>query len=112
VRERFAAHVILHRRWVDAVGYLVPPMLASTMTDFWVNELADVIGRRRFLPMVLVEHMHPTFRKRDRDATDERRWNQDSYMRPTVLYADPVLAARRVADAERLQEVMQRVETA
>jgi hypothetical protein len=112
VRERFAAHVIVHRRWYAAVGYLVPPMLASTMTDFWVNELADLIGRRAFLPNVLVEHLHPTFRKRERDATDERRWSQDQYMKPSTLYADPVLAARRAADADRLQGVMNHVEIA
>ena len=84
----FAAHVILHRNWIDVVGYLVPEWFPSTFCDMWVNELADRLDRRVFLPDVLVEHLHPSWRKREPDATDELRERSDRTYEPGRVFVE------------------------
>jgi hypothetical protein len=51
--------VALDRRIVDVLGYMAPPELRHRCTGlFWV-ELARTLGTGRYLPDVVVEHMHP-----------------------------------------------------
>lgn len=60
--DKFGPHPFLHRRWVDAIGYFIPPYFPSDYGDNWINEIADNLGRRRYLPFI-VEHMHFKFGK-------------------------------------------------
>lgn len=99
--ETFAAHVILHQHWLDAVGYLVPPFLVSDHCDTWVNELADLLGRRVFLEDVLVEHMHPVWGKREYDDTDRVRDLAHIQTEPERVYQQ--LQQRRAEDLFKLQ---------
>lgn len=71
-REALATHGFLHRRWVDAVGYFLPPLFSCDWNDVWLTEVADAIGRRVILPFV-TEHQHYSFDLRPRDRTDEER---------------------------------------
>lgn len=66
--ERFGAHPIVSRKWVDAVGYFIPPYFSSDFGDKWVNDLANSIKRRVYLPFV-AEHMHFMFGKAQKDQT-------------------------------------------
>jgi len=68
----FGAHPIVHRKWVDALGYFIPPYFSSDYGDKWVNDLANTIGRRVYLPFI-VEHMHFLFGKATKDATTLER---------------------------------------
>jgi len=82
----FAAHPIVSKQWVDALGYFIPPYFSSDFGDKWVNDLANGIKRRVYLPFV-VEHMHYMFGKAVKDQTTlerlerherdkpEHRWN-------------------------------------
>lgn len=56
---RMATHGFLHHRWTETVGYFVPPHFSSDYNDQWLSEIADRLGRRRFLPEVYTEHLHP-----------------------------------------------------
>ena len=60
-----ATHGFLHHRWTETVGYFVPPHFSSDYNDAWNSEVADRIGRRRFLPEVYTEHLHPAIRGAD-----------------------------------------------
>lgn len=71
--ERIGTHGFLHRNWVEAVGYFVPPYFASDYNDLWLTEVADAIGRRVYLEDVLTEHMHPVVGKGPLDQTHQER---------------------------------------
>ena len=45
-RKNFLTHGFLHRNWVETVGYFVPPYFSSDFNDTWLNEVADMIGRK------------------------------------------------------------------
>lgn len=68
----FGTHGIISRRWVDTVGYFVPPLFSSDYNDKWLNDVADMLGRRIFVPFV-TEHMHPAFGKGEWDLTHRER---------------------------------------
>lgn len=71
--NRLATHGFLHRRWVQQVGYFVPPLFASDYNDLWISYVADQLGRRVYLPDVYTEHMHPVAGKGPWDKTHAER---------------------------------------
>lgn len=101
---RFGSHGFIHRRWVDAVGYFVPPYFSSDWNDAWLNEVAEMLGRRHFIPELYTEHMHPAVGKAPLDRTYEERFVRHAADNVDALYAS--LAHERVADAEKLRRVM------
>lgn len=64
-------HGFLHRRWVETVGYFVPPYFSSAYNDTWLTNVADQLGRHLYLPDVYIEHMHWSFGKMAKDQTAE-----------------------------------------
>lgn len=102
---RLGTHSFLHRRWVETLGYCCPPYFSSDYNDTWLNELADRIGRRVYLPDVITEHMHFVVGKGPRDRTHEERIERHRRDGVDELYAS--LAPERVKDAEKLRAVMQ-----
>lgn len=70
--ENFGAHGIVHRKWVETVGYFIPPHFSSDYGDTWLNEVAKSIGRSCYLPFI-VEHLHFMFAKAPLDETYRAR---------------------------------------
>lgn len=74
-------HGMIHKNWVDTVGYAVPPYFSMDYIDTWLNQVADMIRRHVQLPDVLTEHMHVGFGKAevDQNYTDrtERGWKDN-----------------------------------
>ena len=102
-REALATHGFLHRRWVETVGYFLPPLFSCDWNDVWLTEVADKIGRRVILPFV-TEHQHHSFDKRERDQTDmerEQRGRDDD-----VVGLFKRTAKDRERDAAKLRKVM------
>lgn len=97
---KFGTHGFLHRRWVEAVGYFVPPYFSSDYNDTWLNDVANALGRRVFLPFV-TEHMHPLFGKAEWDKTHKERLERHKKDKVDDLYRD--LAPKREKDAEKLR---------
>lgn len=102
--ERFGTHGWLHRRWVDTVGYFVPPYFSSDYNDTWLNDVANMLDRRVYLPEVYTEHLHPNFAKAPWDATHRERLERHQRDNVDQLYAS--LAAERNADAGKLREAI------
>ena len=102
--ERLGTHGFVHRRWVDTIGYLTPPYFAHDYCDTWLNEVAGMIGRRRFLPDVSLEHLHPDVQKAPMDDTYREHIEAGRRDNVAALYAS--LAHERRADAEKLRAVM------
>lgn len=73
---QIATHGFLHRRWMETVGYFVPPFFASDYNDLWLTEVANALGRRVYLHNVYTEHMHPIVNKAELDITHQERLNR------------------------------------
>lgn len=102
-REALATHGFVHRRWVETVGYFLPPLFSCDWNDVWLSEVADMLGRRVMLPFV-TEHQHHSFEKREKDQTDferEERGREDD-----VVGIFERTKQDRVQDAAKLRAVM------
>jgi len=101
---RFGTHGFVHRRWMETVGYFVPPYFSSDWNDQWLNDLANALGRRVHLPDLFTEHRHYVFGKAPRDATYAEREERGARDNVMQLYRDT--AAERDADIAKLQAVI------
>lgn len=104
--ERIGTHGFLHRNWIETVGYFVPPYFSSDYNDLWLTEVADALGRRRYLPEVVTEHMHPVAGKGSWDQTHQERLERHQRDDVDGLYRR--LAPKRAADVAKLREVVLR----
>ena len=102
--ENLGTHGFLSRRWVESVGYFVPPYFSSDYNDLWLHDVAGRIGRRVYVPEVFIEHLHPDAGKGEWDRTHLERLERHKRDNPGSLYRD--LEGHRAADAEKLLAVM------
>jgi hypothetical protein len=98
--NQFGTHGFLHRKWVDALGYVLPPYFSSDFGDTWINDIANSLGRRVFLP-ILTEHMHPLWGKAKLDKTYQERLERGEKDGVRELYVS--LAHKRKEDAEKIK---------
>lgn len=94
----------LHRRWMNTVGYFLPPYFSSDWNDMWINDVAVELGRRVFLPYVWTDHMHPLTGKGEWDQTHQDRLERGARDNVGQLYVD--LAPQRAEDVRKLREAM------
>lgn len=97
-------HGFLHRNWIEAVGYFVPPYFSSDYNDLWLTEVADALGRRRYLNDVYTEHMHPVIGKGTWDQTHQERLRRHQQDDVAAIYARTL--PERNADIVKLQAVI------
>ena len=97
-------HGFVHRRWVETVGYFVPPLFSSDWNDVWLTEVAQMIDRARPLPEMVTEHHHWSFGKADRDQTHVER--EERGERDGVVELFKRTRPERERDAEKLRAVM------
>ena len=63
-----ATHHIIHRNYVECLGYFYPPFFDFGYSDTWMFQVAQSVGRIQFLPL-LFEHMHYSMGKGEMDQT-------------------------------------------
>lgn len=103
---KVATHPFLHRRWVETVGYFVPPLFASDWNDMWLTEVADALGRRRYLPDIYTEHLHPAAGKYYLDQTHLERLARHSFWDCDRLYRET--GTERSEDIAKLRAVIEK----
>ena len=103
--NNFAAFPTIHARWVEAIGYFAPPYFVGDCADSWLNDVANDLGRRRYIPFT-TEHLHPLFGKALSDATYNERKDRELRDNPTTLYDR--LLPERLRDVEKLRAIMER----
>ena len=101
--DALATHGFVHRRWVETVGYFLPPLFSSDWNDVWLTEVADEIGRRVKVPIV-TEHMHYSFGKAEYDLTHQEREQRGAADNVVELFKKT--KPERISDAEKLKAVM------
>jgi hypothetical protein len=97
-------HGFVHKRWIEAVGYFLPPHFSCDWSDVWLNQVAAAVGRIVYLPDVITEHMHPTVGKAVLDRTHQERLERGRRDDVASLYQR--LKHERAADAAKLRAVM------
>lgn len=65
--ERLPTQVAMTSDIVQTLGYMAPPTLIHTWADNAWHDLGHAIDRIRYLPDVVVEHMHPLAGKASQD---------------------------------------------
>jgi glycosyl transferase/beta-hydroxylase protein BlmF len=102
--DRFGTHGFIHRKWMETVGYFVPPYFSCDWNDTWLNDVANMLGRRHYIEAIYTEHMHPDFHKREKDQTDLDRIDRGQRDGVMALYQEKL--PEREADAAKLRAVM------
>lgn len=106
IRMAIPSHPLVHRRWIEVVGYFSPPWFTCGACDVWLNEIAKFLDRKHFIRFV-AEHMHPTVGKSEVDETYwERLIPTEERDKSTALYAE--LFLERLRDAEKLKAEIDR----
>jgi hypothetical protein len=97
--RRMGTHGFLSREWVNTVGYFTWGEFPADYADTWLNEIANMIGRRVYIPSILTEHLHPLAKKAEWDQTHKERLARSDRGR---LYR--ALRGQRIEDAQKLRE--------
>ena len=98
----FGTHGMIHANWTDTVGYFVPPYFSSDYNDTWLNDVANALGRRRYVN-VLTEHMHFAFNKGPLDETHRERLERHARDNVDALYYSAEHETLRGQDVEKLK---------
>lgn len=86
--ENIPTQVAMTSDIVQALGFMAPPTLTHLYCDNYWKDLGEQAGCLRYLPGVVVEHLHPIAGKAEWDE-GHRRVNQPAmYQRDGDAYAD------------------------
>jgi len=56
--HRLATHPFISRKGMDVVGYFYPATGPIAVTDVWLHQAYKTIGRLRYRPDIITEHLH------------------------------------------------------
>ncbi len=103
--DRFGPHAFVHRKWVETLGFFIYPYYTSDFGDAGLNELADRIGRRRFVPFD-IEHHHFSYGLCEPDENTLERLARHKEDDPDSIYYSPEKMQERAEHALKLAAVM------
>jgi len=101
--DRFGPHPFVHRKWIETVGYFIPPYFSSDFGDAWINEVASHLKRRKYIPFIM-EHMHYQFNKAQIDQTTRDRLERHDKDRPEQIWGQK--GNERMENVRKLGAVM------
>jgi hypothetical protein len=94
--ERIPTQVAMTSNIVREVGFMAPPTLTHLFVDNYWRDLGQGAGCLRYLPNVVVEHLHPFANKAPWDAGHMRVNAPEMYQRDQLAYS--AYAAAHLAD--------------
>lgn len=106
--QAHASHPFLSREWCDALGTATVEYFSADWNDTWMNDLADKVVRKHYVPDLWVQHLHPDDPSLGVVVDDTYRENRERCVRDrnAERYASAEMEALRVADAAKLRAVM------
>lgn len=107
--NNFGTHGLLHRKWVETVGFLFPPLFSSDYNDTFLNFVAKSIGRHREID-IYTEHMHFCAGKANIDQNTAERLQRHAADRPDLIYASDKVQNMILDAAAKLRTVMDCIE--
>lgn len=86
--QNIAVHPFIHRRWVNTLGYVLPPYFKYWYADNWLTDVAKAVGRFIYLPNIMIQHVHgitgrdETYIKNEGFINEARQvWNSTANLR-------------------------------
>jgi hypothetical protein len=76
--ERIPTQVAISSSIVKALGFFGPPGFTHLNVDLTWKDMGEALGKLRYLPDVIVEHMHPANGKAEEDSG--YKWANSSFM--------------------------------
>lgn len=101
-----ATHGFVHHTWVDTLGYFTPPYFSCDYGDAWLHDIAARVGRLRYMPDVVTEHMHPNVGKAAWDQNHLDRVARGQRDNVSQVWADTW--QEREQGAETLRKLMEK----
>jgi hypothetical protein len=92
-------HFMIHKRWIDIVGYFVPPGYRDMYVDTFCNSVARMVGRLEWLP-IYIEHKHYTNGGPYDQTAQERMANVNKGDESGQLYLQSTMS--RIQDAHKI----------
>lgn len=93
--SKLATHQVLHRNYVECLGYFYPPIFNYGYSDTWMHDVAKEVGRTVYIPM-LFEHLHYSFGKSELDQTYKDKLDTN----PNEIYGDLYRATKYLRDID------------
>jgi hypothetical protein len=84
--ENLPTAAFLSYRIVAKLGFMAPPVLRHLYVDDFWRDLGKASGRLKYLPDVIIEHMHYTIGKSAQDDTYDRNNNAKSASQDRMAY--------------------------
>jgi hypothetical protein len=109
--EGLSTHGFVHRKWVDAVGYICPPYFSCDWNDRWLFDVAKHLRRTKWIPEVFTEHLHPDSGKSELDETHRERIDRGKRDNVSSLYHGAEMHIKRTEDIQKLHEEIKRCKT-
>ena len=102
-----ASHHIIHKNYVDCLGYFYPPFFDFGYSDTWMFQVAQKVGRIQFLP-ILFEHMHYSIGKGEFDQTYQDKLDKNQ----NDIYGELFRSTQylRTQDVKKLQNYIKSFE--
>lgn len=85
--ENLPTQVAMTANLIDALGYMAPPALTHMYVDNFWRDLGQRLNCIRYLPEVVVEHLHPIAGKAEWDEGHRRVNAPDMFARDGNAYA-------------------------
>lgn len=102
---RAIPHPFVSRRWIEVQGFFAAPYFESDYgCDSWNEHIAKMIGRRVYLPDLLIFHHHPAFNAGPKDATYLERIERHKQQNPALIYMQKL--PERIAISEKFRALM------
>ena len=99
----FATLPFVSRRWVEILGQFTPDGYSSDFCDSHVQDIADMIGRKKLLPIETL-HAHWLWGKAEKDEVYEENLARNERDNNTQRYVERL--PERIREAEKLREAM------
>jgi hypothetical protein len=89
---------------VRALGYMAPPALVHLFLDNYWKSIGEAIGRLRYLPDVIIEHLHPLRDASLHDASYQESWSYENA--DALAYRSFVSHGEFAQDVQKLQQLL------
>jgi glycosyl transferase/beta-hydroxylase protein BlmF len=110
-QDKHCAFPIISRKWIETLGYCFAPEGTFNFgyNDTWVFDIGKRVGRLKYIPNILVEHMHFSKGKAEMDDTYARNRTQERgnlYQKDLIIYNSDTNVTKRILSAKKLEGVI------
>lgn len=80
--EKLATHFFIHKKWVEVLGYVVPPIFWGDWADNWITKTAEELNCKVYREDLKFTHLHPTIGKASFDLVYAEKYLRDQKTNP------------------------------